>query len=80
MHIDPTEWNRNDGFSPGSLIVTYVPGLDLDGQRRRADHRHRRVARARDQPIVLLDADTGERWPFWAELDARPTPPASTAR
>ena len=27
--VDPTEWNRNDGFSPGQLIVTYVPGLDL---------------------------------------------------
>src|SRR5262245_17559636 len=26
--IDPTDWNRNDGFSPGSLIVTRVPGLD----------------------------------------------------
>ena len=27
--IQPDEWNRNDGFSPGSLITTYVPGLDL---------------------------------------------------
>ena len=27
--IDPTEWNRNDGFSPSSPILTYVPGLDL---------------------------------------------------
>ncbi len=26
--IDPTEWNRNDGFSPGSMIATVVPGLD----------------------------------------------------
>ncbi len=28
VHIDPTEWNRNDGFSPNSSILTYVPGLD----------------------------------------------------
>src|SRR3954451_14036785 len=27
--IDPTDWNRADVFSPGSLIVTKVPGLDL---------------------------------------------------
>ena len=27
--IQPGQWNRNDGFSPGSLITTYVPGLDL---------------------------------------------------
>ena len=26
--IDPTEWNRSDGFSPGNLILTKVPGLD----------------------------------------------------
>ena len=27
--IDPTEWNRNDGFSPGTMVLTFVPGLDL---------------------------------------------------
>ena len=27
--IDPSEWNRNDGFSPGQLIVTYVPHVSL---------------------------------------------------
>ncbi|MCH8542502.1 MAG: hypothetical protein LAT61_02915 [Alcanivorax sp.] len=27
--IDPTDWNRNDGFSPGQLITTLVPGLDM---------------------------------------------------
>ena len=26
--IDPTEYNRNDGFSPGNLIALHVPGLD----------------------------------------------------
>lgn len=28
--IDPTDWNRNDGFSPGQLITTFVSGLDLE--------------------------------------------------
>ena len=27
--VDPTEWNRNDGFSTGQLLVTYVPHVDL---------------------------------------------------
>src|SRR5262245_18262868 len=27
-HIDPTEWNRNDGFSPSAVGLTLVPGLD----------------------------------------------------
>src|SRR5437660_4982272 len=26
--IDPTDWNRLDGFSPGSQIVTHVAGMD----------------------------------------------------
>jgi hypothetical protein len=26
-HIDPTEWNRQDGFSPGQPILTFVPHL-----------------------------------------------------
>ncbi|MFA5938255.1 MAG: hypothetical protein WC809_02775 [Sinimarinibacterium sp.] len=28
--IDPTEWNRNDGFSPGQSIITYVPNLGTE--------------------------------------------------
>src|SRR5205085_4047334 len=27
--VDPAEWNRNDGFSPGALIITYVPSVSL---------------------------------------------------
>ncbi|MEQ9163792.1 MAG: hypothetical protein RLN74_13860, partial [Ilumatobacter fluminis] len=30
VHIDPAEWNRNDGFSPNSSILTHVPGLDAE--------------------------------------------------
>src|SRR3954451_3014970 len=66
--IDPTDWNRADGFSPGSLIVTKVPGLDLakTGAVPITD-----LARAYDPdaPIVLLDADTGKRALIWSELD-----------
>src|SRR5690349_7245909 len=29
--MDPTEWNRNDGFSPGTALLTVVPGLDAEG-------------------------------------------------
>ena len=28
--IDPTDWNRNDGFSPGQLITTFVPDFDIE--------------------------------------------------
>lgn len=70
--VDPTELNRNDGWSPGATVLTSVTGLDLAATGAAgvtdpgASLRH-------DAPIVLLDAATGERWPYTAELDANPT-------
>jgi hypothetical protein len=72
-HVDPAEWNRNDGFSPGSMIVTYVPNVDL-ARSGAAPITDIGASLRRDQPIVLLDADTGERWPIWSELDAQADP------
>lgn len=71
--IDPTEWNRNDGFSPGAMIVTYVPGLDLGTTGAAPVTDIGRSLRA-DQPIVLFDAATGEQWPIWSELDSQADP------
>lgn len=74
--IDPTEWNRNDGFSPGSMVLADVPDLDLQATfglpagvqvLDRPD-----VSLAADAPIVLLDLDTGQRVPYYAELDHHP--------
>ncbi len=76
--IDPTEWNRNDGFSPGQMIVTYVPGIGTvkgpDGKPLGP------IAGAvpisdlsqyddEDAPILVIDANTGARWPIYAEID-----------
>jgi hypothetical protein len=78
--IDPTEWNRNDGWSPGSPLLTLVPGLDLHRTwgtgglpERERDH-IADLARyaAPDAPIVVIDTSTGERHPFWSELDTHP--------
>ena len=68
VHVDPTDINRSDGFSPGSTIIVRVPGIDLakTGAAPITD-----IGRSLDQdaPIVLLDTDTGARVPYWAELD-----------
>lgn len=76
--IDPTEWNRNDGFSPGSMLITYVPGLatekdaagqpfgPIQGAVALTDLRRYRDA---DAPILVIDTVTGERHPVWAEID-----------
>ena len=71
--IDPTDWNRSDGFSPGSLIVTKIPqiqtpaALKATGAVPITD-----LARTYDPgaPIVLLDADTGKRALIWTEIDS----------
>ncbi len=69
--IDPTEWNRNDGFSPSSPVLTFVPGLDLHATWGSAqDHiAHLDWSQRADAPIVVIDATTGRRHPFWSELD-----------
>jgi hypothetical protein len=66
--VDPTEWNRNDGFSPGSAILTFVPGLDLERSGAAPETDVGRSLRA-TSPIILLDATSGRRIPHWAELD-----------
>ncbi|MGW5668931.1 hypothetical protein [Micromonospora sp. NPDC003776] len=67
--IDPTEWNRQDGYSPGTPILVHVPGLDASatGIAPVTD-----IGRslAPDAAIVLLNTATGQRTPYWAELDA----------
>lgn len=72
--IDPTEWNRNDGFSPGSMVLANVPGLDL-GRTGAAPITDIGASLRPDAPIVLLDANTGQRHPYFAELDQRATDP-----
>jgi hypothetical protein len=89
--VDPTEWNRNDGFSPGQAVLTYVPGLDLHRTWETQDRPHSDAGinepgyfdhrdhiadidlyQREDAPIVILNARTGERHPFWSELDSHP--------
>jgi hypothetical protein len=86
--IDPTDWNRLDGFSPGSPIVTHVPGMDTpQAFSNTRPPTNTDIQRSLDpnSPVVLIDATTGRRWPAWAELDrsvdlnGNPPPPSQTA-
>ncbi len=89
---DPSEWNRNDGFSPGSMVMTYVPGIDLQQTWGTADRPHSTAGvneqgyfdhrdhiadiglyQNPDAPIVIIDTETGQRHPFWSELDQHPS-------
>ncbi|MGH2805768.1 MAG: hypothetical protein ACRDKT_00685 [Actinomycetota bacterium] len=89
--MDPTDWNLNDGFSPGSMAMTLVPELDLHVTWGTQDRPHSQAGpnelgyfdhrdhiadiglyEQPDAPIVIVNAETGERHPFWSELDTHP--------
>src|SRR3954470_8921274 len=70
--IDPTDQNRADGFSPGSMIITKIAGLNTDAQLQtlgapRIWNPDRSLDP--DSPISVIDAETGQRQMVWAELD-----------
>ncbi|HLT70775.1 MAG TPA: hypothetical protein VKZ72_11445, partial [Acidimicrobiales bacterium] len=74
VHIDPTEINRNDGFSPGAAIAVHLPGIDPE-RSGLAPITDMGASLRRDAPIVIVDAVTGKRHPYWAELDAGASAP-----
>jgi hypothetical protein len=73
--IDPTDFNRADGFSPGSAITVKIPEVETQ---QAFDHTgfvpltDPGAYSDEDQPAVVIDADTGVRQPIFAELDANP--------
>lgn len=80
--IEPSDYNWSDGFSPGSTLVTKVPGLDTPaafastGSVPITD-----LARSydRDAPILVINARTLRRQLIWTELDSNASTPANTA-
>ncbi|MEA2480834.1 MAG: hypothetical protein QOJ07_2756, partial [Thermoleophilaceae bacterium] len=79
VHIDPSDQNRADGFSPGNLLVTHVPGMDnQEAWQRTGAVPITDIARYADtdQPVVVINADTGRRQPIWTELDVNATEPS----
>jgi hypothetical protein len=72
--IDPTQWNRNDGFSPASMLLAHLPGIDLEqtGAVRISDIEE---SLDPDAPILVINARTGERHLIWAEMDSNATDP-----
>lgn len=67
--MDPSDYNLNDGFSPGASMLVKVPGVDLamTGAVPITDIEASLDVSA---PIVLINATTLQRHLFWAELDA----------
>ena len=76
VHFDPTDMNRADGFSPGNLITVKIPGLETPAAFNNSGLVPIDDLQKYDDPsqaVIVINADTGERQPIWAELDANPT-------
>ncbi len=82
VHIDAASYDLNDGFSPGQAIVLRVPGLDTPealASTGAVPINHLGRYRAKNAPVVVIDAKTGKRWPIWVEIDSNASTPAETA-
>jgi hypothetical protein len=64
--IDPTPFNRADGWSPAQAPMTFLPGASAEGLPTWLDLD---ASLAADAKTVVLDAETGERVAHFAEID-----------
>jgi hypothetical protein len=73
QHIEVAPYNTGDGFSPGSVIALKVPGIETTADVK-ATHavpiNHLARYRGAKAPVVVIDANTGQRWPIWVEIDS----------
>ncbi len=73
--FDPAAWNKLDGFSPSTPIVVYVPGLDPE-KTKLPSMTDIGLSVTEESATVVIDLDTGQLVPHWAELDQRAENPA----
>jgi hypothetical protein len=65
--IDPAIFDRRDGFSPGQESIAFFPEMSKVGL---ADEDHIEATLAPTSTTLLIDAETGELVPHFAEKDA----------
>lgn len=68
--LDPTQWNLNDGFSPNTPILVHVPGIDPD-QTALPTEGDIGFSTTAESATVIVDLDSGQLVPHWAEMDLR---------
>jgi hypothetical protein len=70
--IDPTAWNRNDGFSANSPLLTWIDDLDPEASQLPV-WTDLASSMAAGASAVLVDTTSGDRIPLWAEVDVDST-------
>ena len=71
--IETLPFDASDGFSAGAQILTVVPGMTKNEDLAPSGLPPVTDLAMNDDPdslgVVLLDADTGRKWPVWVEVD-----------
>jgi hypothetical protein len=76
-HIEAGPYNEADGFSPGSVILAKVPGLETTADVAATGAtpiNHLGRYTEPNAPVVVIDANTGKRWPIWTEISTAADP------
>jgi hypothetical protein len=63
--------SESDGFSPGASMLTCMPGATATGL---ANPQQIERSTLDASPTIVVDAETGERIPHWAEIDVASDP------
>ncbi len=77
--IQAAPYNASDGFSQGATILLKVPGIETTADVRATGAvpiNHIGRYRRPNAPVVVIDAETGKRWPIWVEIDSNATDPS----
>jgi hypothetical protein len=64
--VDPASWNEMDGFSPFPSIMAFLPGVSDTGL---PPHWDMQASLDKACPTILMDFESGEVLPHFAELD-----------
>ena len=75
-HVEAGPYNAADGFSPGSAILLKIPGIETVADVKAMGAvpiNHLSRYNGPNAPVVVIDAQTGQRWPIWTEIDSTAT-------
>ncbi|MET0557770.1 MAG: hypothetical protein ABW065_03745 [Solirubrobacterales bacterium] len=79
QHIEAAPYNASDGFSPGSVILLKVPAIETTADVAATGAtpiNHLGLYKRGNSPVVVVDAQTGKRWPIWVEIDSTAVDPS----
>ena len=78
-HIEAAPYNASNGFSQGAVILVKIPGIesaaDVAATGATPINKLGRYTE-KNAPVVVIDAETGKRWPIWAEIDSTAKEPS----